>query len=546
MNTREVEPRLADPHEVNSAGARPLKPGPRDWLRQTAGARLPEAALLDAVQTCTAGPEPRHSAPSGGSEPHEVGSVGATSLRRYLLLGILAPVCLLVLVNTFSLYRQTLGALNTAYDRTLLASAKSIGEQLDVSGYDLDAKLRVTVPYAALEAFEADNQSRLFYRVSGQDGEMVSGFAGLPFWRGRIPAQPPYAALVDFYDDVFEGEAVRVAVLLQPVASPQGRAMAVIQVAETLELRQGLARSILYDTLWRQALLIAVIALVAVFVVQRATRPVRRLSDRLQARPEGDLTPIAAPDAPRELLPLVEATNAVMARLQQLLDNQKRFVRDAAHQLRTPLAVLKVQVQSALRGDQDAHEALVDVNQTVERATLLANQMLALAKVEQLRQQADTVVRDLAGIVRAVALDVSPLVAEKDIDFELATTPALIAAHEWMLTELTRNLLHNAIKNTPAHGKLRVQLVCDSNVAALTVADSGPGISGELRTRLYQPFSSGKVGQGSGLGLAICREIVEALKGSITLDNRVDHGRITGLDATARLPLHRVQPAGSQ
>uniref|UniRef100_UPI00286B67E1 sensor histidine kinase n=1 Tax=Polaromonas sp. TaxID=1869339 RepID=UPI00286B67E1 len=298
--------------------------------------------------------------------------MSAISLRRYLLVGILLPVGLLIVLNTVSLYGQTLAALTTAYDRTLLASAKSIGEQLDVTGYDEQSRLRVTVPYAALEAFEADNQSRLFYRVSSLSGELVSGFAQLPFWRGRIPAKPPYSALVDFYDDVFSGDAVRVAVLLQPVASPQGRGMAVIQVAETLELRKTLARKILVDTLWRQALLLAVIALVAVVVVQRATRPVRRLSAELQARPEGDLTAISAPDAPRELLPLVEATNQVMGRLQHLLDNQKRFVRDAAHQLRTPLAVLKVQVQSALRGDMEARDALLEINQTVDRATLLA------------------------------------------------------------------------------------------------------------------------------------------------------------------------------
>jgi two-component system sensor histidine kinase TctE len=472
-------------------------------------------------------------------------SARAISLRRYLLIGILLPVCLLVFINTVSLYRQTLGALNTAYDRTLLASAKSIGEELDVTGYDDQSELRVTVPYSALEAFEADNQSKLFYRVSNLHGEMVSGFAQLPVWRGHIPAKPPYAALVDFYDDVVSGEAVRVAVLLQPVASPKGRGMAVIQVAETLELRHSLARKILIDTLWRQALLVAVIALVAVVVVQRATRPVRALSAQLQARPEGDLTAIAAPGAPSELLPLVDATNAVMHRLQGLLDNQKRFVRDAAHQLRTPLAVLKVQVQSALRGDMDARYALEDINKTVDRATLLANQMLALAKVEQVRQQADLAPVELATAVRSVALDLSILIAEKNIDFEIATMPAFIRTHEWMLGELARNLLHNAIKNTPDGGLLTVRISCDSNYAALTISDSGPGIPLELAARLYQPFSAGNVRQGSGLGLAICREIVMALGGEIALENRIIHGRVAGLDATVRLPLVANHPPGA-
>ena len=447
------------------------------------------------------------------------------------------PVGLLVIINTMGLYSQALGAVNTAYDRTLLASAKSIGEQLDVSGYDELSELRVTVPYAALEAFEADNQSRLFYRVSSLNGEMVSGFAQLPFWRGRISPKPPYAALVDFYDDIYQGDAVRVAVLLQPVASASGRAMAVIQVAETLELRTILARKILLDTLWRQALLLAVIALVVIVVVQRATRPVRRLSAELQARVEGDLTAISAPSAPRELLPLVEATNAVMARLQHLLENQKRFVRDTAHQLRTPLAVLKVQVQSALRGDLDAREALSDISQTVDRAALLANQMLSLAKVEQLRQQPERQAIDLAAVVRQVALDLSPLIAEKDIDFGIDTEQAWVHAHEWMLGELTRNLLHNAIRHTPSGGLLTVRVAGTAGQAILTLGDSGCGIAAELAARLYQPFSAGDMPHGSGLGLAICREIVQALAGTLCLQNRWAPGKVIGLDATVQLPL---------
>jgi len=461
----------------------------------------------------------------------------AVSLRRYLLLGILLPVALFVVVNTISLYRQTLDAVNVAYDRTLLASAKSIGELLDVRGYDEAAELRVTVPYAALEAFEADNQSRMFYRVSTLGGQVVSGFGELPFWRGTLPDRSTYAALVDFYDDSFQGEPVRVAVLLQPVAAQNGRGMAVVQVAETLELRRTLTRKVLIDTLWRQAVLVAVIVLVAVVVVQRATRPVRRLSGELQARPEGDLTPITAPDAPRELLPLVDATNQVMTRLQHLLDNQKRFVRDTSHQLRTPLAVLKTQVQSALRGDVDARQALLEIEDTVERATVLANQMLSLAKVEQLRQQPDASVNDFAEVVRSVALELSPLIADKDLDFEIATQAAPVRSHEWMLRELTRNLLHNAIKHSPAGGALSVRVIADANAVALTLADSGPGIAAELRTRLFQPFSAGNARSGSGLGLAICHEIVGALGGTISLENREVHGHIEGLDTTVRLPL---------
>ena len=468
-----------------------------------------------------------------------------SSLRRRLLLGILLPVVVLIGFNTAGLYRRTLDAANTAYDRTLLASAKSISEQLDVRGYDEAAQLRATVPYSALEAFEADNESRLFYRVSDLQGRVVSGFPELPFWRGTIPDRPPYAALVTFYDDRFRGQEVRVAVLLQPVASAEGRTMAVIQVAETLELRHGLARTVLQDTLQGQAGLVAVIVLVVLLAVQHATRPVRQLSAALEARPEGELTPIAAPGAPRELLPLVDATNAVMERLRHLLEHQRRFMRDAAHQLRTPLAVLKVQTQSALRGDLPAAQALREIEHTVDRATALANQMLSLAKVERWRGSGGAQRTDLSAVVREVALDLSPLVADKELDFSVAASPMPVTAEDWMLRELVRNLLHNAIRHTPFGGTLAVTVIRHDTVAVLTIADSGPGLAPSLHNRLFQPFASVGDHGGSGLGLAICQEIVRVLHGSIVLQDRTlprqgvagTERAVVGLDATVRLPL---------
>ena len=460
----------------------------------------------------------------------------ARSLRRQLLAGILIPMVLIVAFNTWSLYRQALAALNTAYDRTLLASAKSLGESLDVRGEGDAARLQANVPSAALEAFEADLQSRMAYRISTRQGVLLSGYDDLPMWHGQIPMQPPYAALVDFYDGQFRGEPVRMAVLLQPVASTTGRDVAVVQVAETLEIRHALARQILWDTLARQAALIALIAATVIVVVQRATRPVRALSHELQARPDDDLRPIAAPDAPRELQPLIAATNEHMRRQSDLLAQQQRFVRDASHQLRTPLAVLKAQVQSARRGDVAPPEALAEIEHTVDRATQLANQMLALAKVAQLQQQADVAPAQFDQVVRAVALDVAPLIAGKGLDFDLQTEPITLRAHDWMLRELTRNLLHNAIRHTPAGGLLAITLARAGGEARVTVADGGPGVAPELAERLFQPFSAGAGGTGSGLGLAICHEIVQTLGGRIQLVNRMHNGRVDGLDAIVTLP----------
>jgi two-component system sensor histidine kinase TctE len=212
------------------------------------------------------------------------------------------------------------------------------------------------------------------------------------------------------------------------------------------------------------------------------------------------------------------------------------------------LAVLKTQVQSALRGDVAPLVALQEIKHTVERATYLANQMLALSKVEQLRQQADATVLNWAISLRDVTLDISPLIAEKNLDFEIYTENTHVLAHDWMLRELSRNLLHNAIKYSPVGGALSVRLEVQGLFAQLTIRDIGQGISAELQERLFQPFSAGDIRTGSGLGLAICLEVVKALKGSIALTNRLDRddsqhpgkrttGKVIGLDTVVRLPL---------
>jgi len=458
-------------------------------------------------------------------------------LRRQLLWGLLVPIALFILIDTVSLYRQALQAVNTAYDRTLLASAKSIGEMLDIQGQGPQARLVARINYSALEAFEADNRSRMGYRVSLSDGTWVDGAQDLAPWQGSIPQQGPYAALVDFYDSQWRGDAVRVAILLQPVASPGSTTMATIQVAETLELRRALAQRILWDTLQRQAILILVIAGIALLVVFRVTRPIQRLSTALDARAPEDLTPVGTSELPAEVLPLAEATNRVMERLQHSLDHQKRFVRDAAHQLRTPLAVLKTQVQSARRGDTPADTALPELEQTIDRTTLLANQMLSLAKIEQLRQTGACEPVEWSGVLRELALEMAPLVAEKDIDFGLEIQPCQVSAHPWMLREISRNLLHNAIRHTPLGGRLDVQLRATEAWATLEVIDTGGGISAELRPRLFHPFSTAAQRHGSGLGLTIAREMVVALGGTIALNNRTESdGRMSGLSACAMLP----------
>ena len=140
-------------------------------------------------------------------------------------------------------------------------------------------------------------------------------------------------------------------------------------------------------------------------------------------------------------------------------------------------------------------------------------------------------------MVRTLALDLSALIAEKDIDFELHTEPCTVHAHDWMLREMVRNLLHNAIRHTPEHGLLSVRIAPMDGMAQLTIADSGSGIADALRMRLFQPFASGNTRSGTGLGLTIAREIILSLRGSIQLNNQTRDGQVVGLNAIVRLPL---------
>lgn len=209
----------------------------------------------------------------------------ASSLRWQLLAGVLVPVLVFVALTAVAAHRSALAAANTAYDRTLLASAKTIGEQLRVQGEGAAVRVTADLPYSALEAFEADMRSRMYYRILGFQGETVSGFDDLPGPRPPGAGRNPYAALVHFYDDEFRGQPVRMAVLLQPVSGPAGLGMATIQVAETFELRRSMADELLTQTLVRQALQILLIA--AVVVWGAARDPPRACAGRFAGRPAG-------------------------------------------------------------------------------------------------------------------------------------------------------------------------------------------------------------------------------------------------------------------
>ncbi|HZX25582.1 MAG TPA: sensor histidine kinase, partial [Telluria sp.] len=398
------------------------------------------------------------------------------------------------------------------------------------------------VSLAALEVHEHGYLTRMLYAIRRPDGQLVAGDRALAPY--PLAVRPAYTApaLLGVYESSYGNAAVRVAVVFEPAEEGAGGDGMLIQIAEPMEYRTSVALDLLWGTLLRQGTLLVVLVLATLFAVKRALRPLDRLKAQLDARVEDDLAPLVDPSETSELAPMVGALNGLMERLQRVLGMQQRFVSDASHQLRTPLAVLKAQIQSGMRGDAPPATVLAEIAATADRAVNLANKMLSLTKVEQLRGKAPLHVCDLASIAQDVAIDLSPLISEKNIDFDMEAIAASVAGHPWMISELLSNLMHNAIRHTPPGGRMGVRIEACEGQLMLTVWDSGGGLAPDIEARLFEPFAATHDTRGCGLGLHICRQIAASMNARLSLKNRVRDGVVRGLDAS--LLLAAAAPAG--
>ena len=436
------------------------------------------------------------------------------TLRRQLLVWLAGPLLILWSISTLVDYDIAKRFVNLAYDRTLLETALDIGRQVKV----VNNQIYVDLPEVAVQMLKTQETDRIYYLVTGPKGEFITGEPDLP---------PPSSLGLDrisYYDDIYRNRAIRVVALRVPVEPGSGKGAVLIQVAERVTVRSDFARRIMLRMGLPQALLILFAAVLVWYAIGRGLAPLSALRREIENRSHRDLSALPEDPAPQEVRPLIRAMNDLLQRLSKTLAAQQRFIADAAHQLRTPVAGIKTQTELAIRESQsgNAQIPLHQLHVATEQTTRLINQLLSLARAEPGTERAHFTERlDLNKLVREAATDWVPRALARNIDlgFDSPLESAMIEGDAFLLREMLNNLLDNAIRYTQSGGQVTVRIVPDAANIMLSVEDNGPGIPESERERVFERFYRvlGTGVDGCGLGLAIVREIAQRHGGEVTL-----------------------------
>jgi two-component system sensor histidine kinase TctE len=458
----------------------------------------------------------------------------ATSLRRRLLSWILLPLASLIGVNAWVGYGKAVQATNEAYDRSLYLAARTLAEELEWR----DGRLQLDVTQAAGYLFENHTGSRLFYKITTPQGRWLAGVAALPdLPAGKLTAVK-FFALVQFDDGQYLNQPVRLAQLTHVVKADAGESgfdpsdpLIKITVAETMEARHQLIERILWDTLSSQGLLLLAAALLVVWGVQRGIRPLESFRQQLAQKSDDDFSPIQPPDLPRELRPLIETLNSYLDRLGRLIDIRKRFLDNAAHQLRTPLTALKTQLALAQRttGPEQSQVLMAAARQTTDDAVRLTEQLLAMTRVEHAREMHSPERVDLVDLAQRVTQEhlLRAHQSGDDLGLELQVTRSEVQGVDLLLHEALSNLIDNALHHGPVGTRITVRV----GPAWVEVVDDGPGIAPEHQAHVFERFYRAAPSgvSGSGLGLAIVKEIASQQGAGVKLQSPVDQGHGTAI-----------------
>ncbi|HEX5126952.1 MAG TPA: sensor histidine kinase N-terminal domain-containing protein [Rhodocyclaceae bacterium] len=447
------------------------------------------------------------------------------SLFGEILDWMLAPLLFLWPISIIATYDVASHIANQPYDRALSDQVMAISKQIRMTA---SGQVRIDFPVSATRLLRTDAEDTIYFQVISPTGELLVGDPEVP----RLPQGTHLASKeIQFRDADIQGEDIRVAYMPVITDPAHPDAFALIQVAETRHKRNSLSARIVSGVLLPQFAIIPLAVVLVWFGLSRGIAPLNRLQGLIRERRSGDLSPVATDSVPEEVRPVVIAFNDMMARLEDNLQAQQRFIADAAHQMRTPIAGLKMHAELALQEAAQANDPLqlqrsiAHMHAGVERAARLINQLLALARAEASSEKVHAFTRiDLNELVREVLGDYVPLALSKGIDIgaEDADVEIWLDATPILMFELVSNLVDNAVKYTPHGGRVTVRVARDpgdTHRILLTVQDSGPGIAPEDRERVFERFYRvlGSAAEGSGLGLSIVREVAELHGGDVVL-----------------------------
>jgi len=432
------------------------------------------------------------------------------SIRRRMLWLLMPGLAIVLALNVWTDMETSTEPTREAYDQALADTAVAIAAHVQYR----DGVFSLGLPPQAAMALHSSRFDQIYYLVRDPRGQIVSGSADLPPAPHSMEQSPAY------YSAEYLGNRVRVVVYRS--ATPAGEV--VVQVAQTTRRRDQLAaRFVTMDAL-QDLLLVAATLLLVYFGVRFGLAPLMRLREDLEKRTAEDLRPVDEAQIPSEVKPLVQALNRLLRLLRASSEAQQRFLANAAHQLRTPLAGLQTQLELAgsERDPEQLKQRLRSLQDTASRLVRMTNQVLALARAEpsaSLLQGMRTI--DLRDVVEASASTYLDRALAKNIDIGFEARPAPIHGSDWLAKELTANLVDNALSYTPCGGQVTVRCGTRGAEAYLEVEDSGPGIPEVERERVFERFYRlpDSPGEGSGLGLAIVREIAQVHRAQIRLDN---------------------------
>jgi two-component system, OmpR family, sensor histidine kinase TctE len=449
------------------------------------------------------------------------------SLFGDILDWMLTPLLLLWPVSLALTWLVAQSIAGKPFDRALEYNVQALAQLVVVQ----QQRVVFNLPQPAREILRADDSDLVYYQVLGGHGELLSGERDFP-----LPPEDERQLVgeVRLRDDEMRGQEVRIAYTWVKLDLP-GSEPALVQVAETREKRSVLATEIIKGVMLPQFVILPLAVLLVWLALVRGIKPLSQLEERIRARKPDDLSPLDDKTVPLEVAPLVSSVNDLLTRLKDSIATQKRFLADAAHQLKTPLAGLRMQADLAQREAFNADElkqSLKQIGRSSIRATHTVNQLLALARAESGGQTLARQPCDLAQLTRQAVKDSVPRAMDKHIDLgydgALPGSPGVVLpGNPTLLLEMIRNLLDNAINYTPSSaehpGVITARIMADpfGHVLILQVEDSGPGIPAGERELVLQPFyrALGTNVDGSGLGLPIVLEIARQHSAGIEIED---------------------------